>query len=322
MKSSGIKWVGKIPENWSVHPLYCQYGERKNKNSLLKETNLLSLSYGNIIRKDINTNGGLLPDNFSAYNIVESDDIIIRPTDLQNDKRSLRTGFVNERGIITSAYIDLKPYSNICSKYYHYLLHSYDIEKVFYNMGNGVRQGLNYSEFSKLLVLEPPLIEQERVSAFLDEKCAQIDDLINVFNNQIKGLSEYKKSIIYETVTKGLSKKAKTKSSNLNWIEQIPDDWGVDRIKYRFNNSKGLPITKDDLIDSGLPVISYGQIHSKLNSGVDISDDLLRFVDDRFRSLYPNCEIKKYDFVFADTSEDYDGCGNCVYKKRLWHNFN
>ena len=182
-------------------------------------------------------------------------------------------------------------------------------------MGNGVRQGLNYSEFSKLLVLEPPLIEQERVSAFLDEKCAQIDDLINVFNNQIKGLSEYKKSIIYETVTKGLSKKAKTKSSNLNWIEQIPDDWGVDRIKYRFNNSKGLPITKDDLIDSGLPVISYGQIHSKLNSGVDISDDLLRFVDDRFRSLYPNCEIKKYDFVFADTSEDYDGCGNCVYKR-------
>ena len=76
----------------------------KNKNRLGQENNLLSLSYGKIVRKDINSSDGLLPESFNTYNIVEADDIIIRPTDLQNDKRSLRTGLVHERGIITSAY--------------------------------------------------------------------------------------------------------------------------------------------------------------------------------------------------------------------------
>ena len=102
-KDSGIEWVGRIPAHWPIHPVYSYYGERKNKNRLGKEDNLLSLSYGRVIRKDINTNDGLLPESFNTYNIVEAGDIIIRPTDLQNDKRSLRTGLVKEHGIITSA---------------------------------------------------------------------------------------------------------------------------------------------------------------------------------------------------------------------------
>lgn len=97
----------------------------KAKNYALKEQNLLSLSYGKIIRKDINTNGGLLPASFNTYNIVEAGDIIIRPTDLQNDKRSLRTGLVTEHGIITSAYIDLTPKEGINSEFFHYLLRKY-----------------------------------------------------------------------------------------------------------------------------------------------------------------------------------------------------
>ena len=143
MKDSGIEWIGEIPKRWNVHPIYFYFGERKHKNLLGNEDNLLSLSYGNIIRKDINTNGGLLPDTFNTYNIVEKNDIIIRPTDLQNDKRSLRTGIVKEHGIITSAYIALRSIKNVNENYFHYLLHSYDIKKVFYNMGNGVRQGLS-----------------------------------------------------------------------------------------------------------------------------------------------------------------------------------
>lgn len=155
MKDSGIEWVGRIPAHWPIHPVYSYYGERKNKNRLGKEDNLLSLSYGRVIRKDINTNDGLLPESFNTYNIVEAGDIIIRPTDLQNDKRSLRTGLVKEHGIITSAYIDLCPLKQVDSRYFHFLLHAYDVMKVFYNMGNGVRQGLNYSEFSRLMVFEP-----------------------------------------------------------------------------------------------------------------------------------------------------------------------
>lgn len=201
MKDSGIEWVGKIPKHWHIHPVYTYFFEGNTSNYRLQEQNLLSLSYGKIIRKDINTNGGLLPASFNTYNIVYSGDIIIRPTDLQNDKRSLRTGLVNEKGIITSAYLNLKPRKHTSSKYYHYLLHSYDTIKVFYNMGNGVRQGLNYSEFSKLLLLEPPMVEQEKIVKYLDQICSEIDILISDKKKQLEILAEYKKSLIYEFVT-------------------------------------------------------------------------------------------------------------------------
>ena len=96
MRDSGIEYVGFVPAHWSQHPLYYYFGERKNKNVLGLETNLLSLSYGRIVRRDIDSSDGLLPQSFNTYNIIEAGDIIIRPTDLQNDKRSLRTGLSRE----------------------------------------------------------------------------------------------------------------------------------------------------------------------------------------------------------------------------------
>lgn len=201
MKESGIEYVGKIPASWDMHPVYYYFGERKHKNSLGEEQNLLSLSYGNIIRKDINTREGLLPESFNTYNIVEAGDIIIRPTDLQNDKSSLRTGLVREHGIITSAYIDLMPVRNINTDYYHYLLHAFDVMKVFYNMGNGVRQGLNFSEFSRLMVFEPSLAEQNSIVDYLNDKCGQINTVISEKQDQLATLDAYKKSTIYEYVT-------------------------------------------------------------------------------------------------------------------------
>ena len=201
MKDSGIEWVGEIPAHWPVHPVYSYYGERKNKNRLGKEDNLLSLSYGRVIRKDINTNDGLLPESFNTYNIVEAGDIIIRPTDLQNDKRSLRTGLVKEHGIITSAYIDLCPLKQVDSRYFHFLLHAYDVMKVFYNMGNGVRQGLNYSEFSRLMVFEPPYEEQVAMADYLETKVTEVDAIIEQKKEQMSVLDAYKRSLIFEYVT-------------------------------------------------------------------------------------------------------------------------
>ena len=201
MKDSGVEWVGMIPVHWIVHPVYTYFGERKNKNRFGTEDNLLSLSYGRVIRKDINTSDGLLPESFNTYNIVEAGDIIIRPTDLQNDKRSLRTGLVKEHGIITSAYIALCPITKVDSRYFHFLLHAYDVMKVFYNMGNGVRQGLNYSEFSRLMVFEPPYDEQVSIANYLDAKCVEIDYIIGQKKEQLSTLESYKKSLIYEYVT-------------------------------------------------------------------------------------------------------------------------
>lgn len=201
MKDSGIQWVGAIPAHWSIHPVYSYFGERKNKNRLGKENNLLSLSYGRVIRKDINTSDGLLPESFDTYNIVEAGDIIIRPTDLQNDKRSLRTGLVKEHGMITSAYIDLCPIKRVDSRYFHFLLHAYDVMKVFYNMGNGVRQGLNYSEFSRLVVFEPPYDEQVAMADYLEAKVTEMDAIIEQKKEQMAVLDTYKRSLIFEYVT-------------------------------------------------------------------------------------------------------------------------
>ena len=227
MKDSGISWVGEIPKEWTIMPLYCFYSERKNKNIFGAENNLLSLSYGNVILKDINTSEGLLPSNYNGYNIVEAGDIIIRPTDLQNDKRSLRTGLSKERGIITSAYIALKPKNGINSRFYHYLLHTYDILKVFYNMGNGVRQGLNYDEFAKLMVYSPSDTEQQRIAEFLDKECGKIDGLKADIQAQIDTLEQYKRSVITEAVTHGLNPSAPMKECSVSWARQIPQHWKV-----------------------------------------------------------------------------------------------
>lgn len=200
-KDSGIEWVGEIPDSWEVHPVYSYFCDRKVKNKLGKEENLLSLSYGKIVQKDINTSDGLLPESFNTYNIVEPGDIIIRPTDLQNDKRSLRTGLVKDHGIITSAYIDLMPISTIDTRYFHYLLHAYDVKKVFYNMGNGVRQGLNYSEFSRLMVFEPTYEEQVTIADYLDGKITEIDSIIEMKKQQLQIIDDYKRTLIFEFIT-------------------------------------------------------------------------------------------------------------------------
>lgn len=240
MKDSCVEWIGQIPEKWNVKPLYCFFNERKNKNLNGKETNLLSLSYGKIIRKNINTAEGLLPESFNTYNIIEAGDIVFRLTDLQNDKRSLRTGLAKEHGIITSAYVTVKPIKNLINSFFHYLLHSYDVTKVFYNMGNGVRQGLTFDELKKLLLLIPPLSEQQAIADYLDDKCAQIDNITATINEQIEVLKQYKKSIITEAVTKGLDPNSPMKDSGVEWIGQIPEKWELTRIAglYNLRNTK------------------------------------------------------------------------------------
>lgn len=260
MKDSGISWVGEIPKEWTIMPLYCFYSERKNKNIFGAENNLLSLSYGKVIRKDINTSEGLLPSNYNGYNIVEAGDIIIRPTDLQNDKRSLRTGLSKERGIITSAYIALKPKNGINSRFYHYLLHTYDILKVFYNMGNGVRQGLNYDEFAKLMVYSPSDTEQQRIAEFLDRECGKIDGLKADIQSQIDTLEQYKRSVITEAVTHGLNPSAPMKDSGIPWVGKIPTKWAVLPIYCVYGERKRKNVfgTEQNLLS-----LSYGKVIRK-----------------------------------------------------------
>lgn len=202
MKDSGVEWIGMIPESWNVVQLSSLFYEHKCKNLGMKATNLLSLSYGTIKRKNIATCDGLLPESFEGYNVIDNGDIVLRLTDLQNDQRSLRTGLSMEKGIVTSAYVTLRKRNlNVDVRFMHFFLHAFDVSKGFYGLGSGVRQGLNFDGIRKLTMLLPSIDEQIQIADYLDDKSAKIDKLIAIKQAKIDKLQEYKKSLIYEYVT-------------------------------------------------------------------------------------------------------------------------
>lgn len=265
MKDSGIEWIGEIPEGWEISPLFSIFKERKQKNYNLKETNILSLSYGKIIRRNTETNMGLLPESFETYNIVDKSNIILRLTDLQNDKTSLRTGLVIERGIITSAYIALESI-NTENVFFHYLLHCYDELKVFYVMGNGVRQNLKFAELSRLPLLVPPLAEQQRIADYLDAKCAYIDQCLELTRQSMEKLRAYKLSCITEAVTKGLDPDVPLKDSGVPWIGQIPVGWECTRLMTLCSEIStgpfGSQLHAEDYVENQTPLINPSNINN------------------------------------------------------------
>ncbi len=196
---------------------------------------MLSLSYGKVKRKSIDTVEGLLPESFDGYNIIEKDDIVLRLTDLQNDHTSLRVGLAEERGIITSAYLTIRNRSNFCPKYLYYYLHSFDIAKGFYGMGAGVRQGLNWDGVKWLKILAPSVPKQERIAAFLDAECAEIDTVLEKTRASIEEYKKLKQAVITQAVTKGIRGDRPMKNSGIEWIGDIPAEWDVVRQKYFWN---------------------------------------------------------------------------------------
>ncbi len=232
MKDSGIEWIGEVPKSWGVNTIFQLCTQAKNKNVGLIENNLLSLSYGKIKRKSIDTVEGLLPESFDGYNIIEKDDIVLRLTDLQNDHTSLRVGLSEERGIITSAYLTIRNRGNFVPKYLFYYLYSFDISKGFYGMGAGVRQSLNWDGIKWLKVLVPLKNEQERIAAFLDSECAEIDAVLEKPHASIDEYKKLKQAVITQAVTKGIRGNRPMKDSGDSFLHKVPVGWTNSKIKY------------------------------------------------------------------------------------------
>lgn len=235
MKDSGIAWIGAMPRAWKMNTIAQIFLQVKCKNTGLQEKNLLSLSYGKVKRKSIDTVEGLLPESFDGYNIIEKDDIVLRLTDLQNDHTSLRVGLAEERGIITSAYLTIRNRSNFCPKYLYYYLHSFDIAKGFYGMGAGVRQGLNWDGVKWLKILAPSVPEQERIAAFLNAECAEIDTVLEKTRASIEEYKKLKQAIITQAVTKGIRGDRPMKDSGIEWIGEIPAGVPISRVGLHFD---------------------------------------------------------------------------------------
>lgn len=238
-KIADVRWLDKTPELWQVKPLFAVLRENKLANRGNQEDNVLSLSYGRIIRRDLSQNFGLLPDSFETYQIVNPGDIVLRLTDLQNDKKSLRVGLVKEQGIITSAYTCLVSTPEILPKYAYYLLHAYDLMKVFYNEGAGVRQSMNFRDLRRMPVLIPSLPEQKTIVDFLDRKTAQIDMLIAKKQRQIELLQEQRIAIINQAVSKGLDPSTTMKASKIVWLGGIPAHWDCGQLKRKLLSNDG-----------------------------------------------------------------------------------
>jgi type I restriction enzyme S subunit len=253
------EWLGTVPASWQVTPLFTVLKETDDRNHLLEERNLLSLSYGRIIRKDIDTLGGLLPESFDTYQIVRAGDIVLRLTDLQNDQRSLRVGLVPEQGIITSAYVNLRSTAQHNPRFLFYQLHNADIRKVFYNFGGGVRQSMKYADLKRLPILLPPFGDQCAIADFLDRETSKVDRLIQAQRRVL----ELTKELRLAAITQLCFGAGDLQSED--WFSVIPKTWGRERIATlatRICNGYVGP-TRDLFVNSGVTYLQ--SLHIKDN---------------------------------------------------------
>ena len=207
-KFSGVEWLGEVPAHWGILPGRSCFCEKKEVNLALQVKTVLSLSYGQIVVKPPEKLRGLVPSSFETYQVVDPLNIVIRPIDLQNDKNSLRFGLSKHRGIITSAYLCFLTSNRLVSEYGYLLLHSYDLMKIFYGLGSGLRQNLDWTDFKYLPCTVPPPPEQNAIVEFLDASAARLDDGIVRAQREINLHHEYRTRLIADVVTGKLDVRA------------------------------------------------------------------------------------------------------------------
>ena len=308
-KDSGIEWIGSVPSHWRVHTLYQLVTQVKERNSNLQEKNLLSLSYGKIKRKDIDSPDGLLPASFDGYNIIEDGDIVLRLTDLQNDHTSLRVGLATERGIITSAYTTLRPIDTSNSKYLFYLLHAFDLKKGFYGMGSGVRQGLNYAEVKELRIVLPSQDEQDAIASFLDNQCGQIDSIIEEAKSSVEEYKKWRSILIFEAITKGIDPNIEKKDSGIKQIGQIPIYWDCCSLKLlttKIGSGKTPSGGAEVYTNSGIMFLRSQNIY---DSGLILQD--VSFISSEIDEEMKNTRVHYNDVLLNITGGSIGRC--CVY---------
>ena len=242
-KNSGQAWLGEIPSHWELLPGKAIFLENKRKNWDNSESFVLSLSYGRIIPK-INKDEGLVPVNYSNYQIIDPNFIIIRCTDLQNDKVRLRTGLVRHHGIISGAYLGLIPRRGNNPIYLHYVLYYWDVSKELYRYGSGLRQSLSWFDIKYLQIPIPPICEQEAIVEYLDNVIAEIDKAIEAKERIIAALEERRKIIITEAVTRGINPNVPLRESGIEWLGQIPAHWETIPVRHVFEFRNGYTPSK------------------------------------------------------------------------------
>lgn len=234
MKDSGVQWIGEIPIEWAIDNPKYHFTQRKDraKQGMVQLT--ASQKYGVITQTEYMEKTGAnivtVQKDFDILKLVCAGDFVIHMRSFQGGLE-----YSEKTGSISSAYVMLIPHNTIREpRYYKWFFKSSNYIDALSSTSNLVRDGqaMRWANFIQLPIPFPPADEQQRIADFLDAKCAEIDALTADIQAQIDTLEQYKRSVITETVTKGLNPDAEMKDSGVQWIGDTPAHWGVIRGKY------------------------------------------------------------------------------------------
>lgn len=309
MKDSGVEWIGEIPENWDIERLARHLMEINEKNFPIKTTNVLSLTnkLGVIPYEDKGNQGNKAKENYEEYKVAYKDTIIANSMNILIGS----VGYSNYYGCVSPVYYVFKekPKNNLY--FLNYIMQTPQFQKELRKYANGIleiRLRLSANDILKRIVAFPPLSEQDKIAAFLDEKCGAIDEIISKTEQSIEEYKKLKQSVITKAVTKGIRSNRPMQDSNIEWIGEIPTDWEIMKLKFVFE------IKKDIAGKEGYTVLSITQTGIKpknitSNEGQQASDyskyqlvDKGDFAMNHMDLLTGWVDISKYDGV---TSPDY-----------------
>lgn len=227
LKDRGTEWLGEIPDSWRLSRIGSVYELRNTKVSD-KEYPPLSV-----------TNKGIVPQLQTAAKTNAHDDRkLVKKGDFAINSRSDRRGscgISSYEGSVSLINTILAPLGEMNPRYYDWLFHTVQFGDEFYKWGHGIVDDLwttNWQDMKKITIPMPDLNEQEKIAAFLDTKCSEIDALTMGIQAEIETLEEYKQSVITEAVTRGLNPNVKMKDSNIFYLGKIKWDWSLTKIGY------------------------------------------------------------------------------------------
>lgn len=242
MKDSGIEWIKNIPINWEVMPNKYLMHKVKEIRPIYNGEDILSLTMKGVIVRDLDA-GGKMPTSFDGYQRICAGNLLMCLFDIDVTPRCV--GLIKQEGVTSPAYSQFVLTANTDASYYCYYYTMLDMDKTLLHLAKNLRHSLTEDQLGAVPTVVPPLAEQKDISSFLDKKCAEIDALTTDIQSQIDALEQYKRSVITETVTKGLNPEADMKDSGVRWIGQMPAHWKCIRGKYILRYLQK-PIREDD----------------------------------------------------------------------------
>lgn len=240
MKESGIDWIGQIPQEWEV--IKFKYLGDVKQGLTYSPSDIVDKDEGILVLRSGNIQNGVLDFTNNVYvktKVAES--IVLRKNDILITARNGSSALIGKNAIIDT---DIKATfgafmmvfrtnKSLIAKFAFYLMNiSFNFYRTFFTTST-VNQ-LTAAIFNGIEVPLPSISEQQKIADFLDKKTAQLDKVKSLLEEQIQKLKDYRSSLIYETVTKGLDKTVPLKDSGIDWIGQVPQGWGVKAIKYIF----------------------------------------------------------------------------------------